>query len=403
MITLLTRDSKHKIRVVEIDYEWSDEKRGYVIRRKTYQYGGKVTIQPEIWIYRGKMKRTVSEQVKLEFNSHIKKYTDKGYKRLPDNVDINDAQAVESFINKVMPDGITDSNGFKKHMLAKQADKVATSVFDKLDYWYGSRKIDGLRMSLYYKDGEIKTASRGGGEYKYSTEHITKHPKLLKWFEEHPDIILDGELYKHGKSLQQISGAARLEKNAYDCDWLEYYIYDIMDSEKTFEERLEVLDQIKEDLHLGFNPEREWKEDELQLQMVPHEKVSGWLAIDNLHNRYVKEGWEGLVIRNPKRPYKFGGRTNDMIKVKAYVDATYRVVSYELGLRGSEDMVFICEMNDGRTFKAMPIGDRITKEEYVRNFESKYKNHLGDCKYFTLSDDGIPTQPKFKAFRFDLE
>ena len=92
-----------------------------------------------------------------------------------------------------------------------------------------------------------------------------------------------------------------------------------------------------------------------------------------------------------------------MIKIKQYLDSTYKVVDYELGLRGSEDMVFVCELEDGRTFKASPIGDRETKQEYVDNFEKKYKNHLGDCKYFTMSDEGKPTQPKFKAFRFDLE
>lgn len=400
---LLTRDSKHKIRVVEIDYEWSDTQRGYVIRRKSYQYGGKVTIQPEIWIFKGKAKRTVSEQAKLEFNSHVKKYLDKGYKQLPDNIDINDSQAVEVFVNEVMPDGVTDANGFKKHMLAKQADKVATSVFDRLEYWYGSRKIDGVRLSLYYKDGEIKTASRGGGEYKYSTMHITQHPKLLEWFKNHPDIILDGELYKHGKSLQQISGAARLEKNAYECDWLEYYIYDIMDADKTFEERLEILEDIKDELGLDFNPERVWEPNDLQLQMVPHEKVTGWLSIESLHNKYVKEGWEGLVIRNPKRPYKFGGRTNDMIKVKAYKDDCFLVVGKEAGLRGAEDMVFILQTKDGKQFKAKPFGDRKTKQEYWDNFEEKYKNHIGECKFFYYSDEGTPLQPSFKAFRFDIE
>ena len=394
---LLTRDSKHKIRVVEIDYEWSDEQRGYVIHRKTYQYGGKVTIQPEIWIYKGKVKRTVTEQAKLEFNSHVKKYTDKGYKELPDNININDAQAVEQFINEVMPDGVTDSNGFRKHMLAKQHDKVANSVFDKLEYWYGSRKIDGVRLSLYWKDGVIETASRGGGNYNYSTTHITEHPKLIEWFKNHPDIILDGELYKHGKSLQQISGAARLEKNAYSCNWLEFYIYDIMDSSKTFEERLEVLDTIQSDLNLGFNPEREWANGELKLQMVPHEKVSGWLAIEHLHNKYVKEGWEGLVIRNPQRPYKFGGRTNDMIKVKMYQDDEFEITGISEGLR-DEDMCFTCRTKDGIEFKAKPMGSREVKQQYREDLDQLI-GKMATVKYFYLSDEGTPLQPVLKCIR----
>lgn len=143
MDILVSKDNKGKIRVVEIDYEWDDNRRGYVIRRKTSQYGGKVTVQPEIWIFTGKAKRTVSEQVKLEYNSHLKKYQDKGYKLLPSNIDLKDSPSVQAFVEEQMGEGVSDSNGFKKHMLAKQADKVATSVFDKLKYWYASRKIDG--------------------------------------------------------------------------------------------------------------------------------------------------------------------------------------------------------------------------------------------------------------------
>ena len=157
MNILVSKDNKGKIRVVELEYKWDDSKRGFVIRRKTSQYGGKITIQPEIWIYTGKAKRTVTEQVKLEYASHAKKYTDKGYKLLPSNIKLEDRTAVETFVEEQMGEGVSDSNGFKKHMLAKQADKVATSVFDKLKYWIGSRKIDGVRASFYWKDGEIKT------------------------------------------------------------------------------------------------------------------------------------------------------------------------------------------------------------------------------------------------------
>ena len=82
-----------------------------------------------------------------------------------------------------------------------------------------------VRCSFYWKDGEVKSASRGGGDYDPSTYQLREHPALIKLLSENPSWVLDGELYKHGKSLQQISGAARMEKTAGGCDWIEYYIF----------------------------------------------------------------------------------------------------------------------------------------------------------------------------------
>lgn len=398
MTILVTKDSKGKIRMVRIWYEWSDIEHGYVIHRITCQLGGKETIQPDIWIYKGKAKRTVTEQCVLEFKSHIKKYLDKGYKELPPEIKTDDVSAINEFLG----DDKTDQSGVLKPMLAKQSDKVANKTFDRL--WYASRKIDGVRALFYYKDGKILTASRGGGDYNYSTTHITKHPKMIKLFEDNPELILDGELYRFGKSLQEISGAARLEKNAVDCEWLEYYIYDVVNTSKTFEDRLEILSYIEDTLEISFDPERSWNTGELQVQIVPHEEVEGWLEIKSLHDRYVKEGWEGVVIRDPKRPYKPGGRSNDMLKVKDYTDSEFKVIGYELGLRGTEDMVFICVTEYGNEFKAKPCGNRELKEWYVDNFDTACLNKMAKVKFFYYSNGndevtGVPLQPTLIAFR----
>lgn len=389
--TLISRDSKGKIRVVEISYQWEDDYNGFVIRRHTYQYGGKITDQPEIVITKGKAKRTVTEQARLEYNSHIKKYQDKGYKLL--EKDIN-TYSLED-LNKILPEFTTDANGFQKHMLAKQADKVSSSTFEK--EWYASRKIDGTRCSFYYKDGVIKTASRGGGDYDPACQHFITNEKLITFFENHPDYILDGELYKHGKSLQQISGAARLEKNAYDCDWLEYYIYDIMIPNMPFKDRLEILEEIQEELGLGFDPEHIWNEGDLQMQMVPHVKVSGWLNIKSLHDKYVSEGWEGVVIRDPSKNYKFGGRGNEMIKVKMYQDSEFLVTGISEGLR-DEDLCFTCVTEDGKEFKAKPMGSRELKQAYRNNLD-QIIGKMATVKFFYYSDDGTPLQPVLKCIR----
>lgn len=398
---LLSKASTGKFRVayLEWDEKWDEERKGFVITRTYGQLHGKMTQAPDIVITVGKAGRSHREQALLQFNSELKKYLDKGYKEME-----NDPETYsETELNEFYGDLKTDQNGFAKHMLAKSADKVKESSINKVKFWYASKKIDGVRCSFYYKDGEIHSASRGGGDYDYSTTHFIKNKELIKFFENHPDYILDGELYKHGKSLQQISGAARLEKNAYDCDWLEYYIYDVMIPDMKFSDRLEILKQIQKELNLGFDPNREWNKGELQMQMVPQEKVSGYDNIMKLHNQYVSEGWEGVVCRNPDKDYGFGKRTNDMLKFKSYRDDCFKVIGYELGLRGSEDMVFICETEDGIEFKAKPWGDRALKEEYIDNFKNKYKNHIGECKFFYYSDEGVPLQPSFKAFRFDLE
>lgn len=398
MDILVSKDNKGKIRVVKIDYEWDDSRHGYVIRRSTSQYGGKITIQPEIWVFNGKVKRTVTEQVKLEYNSHLKKYQDKGYKILPSSIQLEDSKAVSDFVQEHMGEGVSDTNGFKKHMLAKQHDKVATSVFDKIEYWYASRKIDGVRCSFYWKDGEVRSASRGGGTYDQSTTHIRLHPSMISLFQKFPDLVLDGELYKYGRSLQQISGAARLEKNAVACDWLEYYIYDVMDSSKSFEERLEILHDVEAELGIvGFDPNREYKDDMLKVQLVPHEEVKGWANIQKLHNKYVEEGFEGVVIRDPSKPYNFGGRTNAMIKVKMYQDAEFKIVGYEDGLR-PEDMVFVCETELGIKFEAKPMGPRELKWEYLDRMD-EIIGKMATVKYFYLSDEGCPLQPVLKCIR----
>ena len=55
-------------------------------------------------------------------------------------------------------------------------------------------------------------------------------------------MILDGEIYIHGWPLQKISGAAR--KKTYipeRHDQLQYWIYDIADTTKTFNDRADIL------------------------------------------------------------------------------------------------------------------------------------------------------------------
>ena len=402
--TLISKDSKGKIRVVEIFYEGDETTRIYTIYRYTGQFEGKLTTQPKIIVDKGKATRNIHEQVELQFNALVKGYKDKGYIELENEIDNYNSEE----LYQLLGESPTGSNGVVKPMLAKQADKVTkTTIFNKI--WIASRKIDGLRCIIYLgDDGKLHTSSRGATNYDSAMFEILTHPALIKLFKNNKGLMLDGECYHHGYTLQQINSIARTQKVAKDLEVLQFYWYDIVDLNNPFKSRLAKMKSIAEELkeygsEIGWKPDRIFKENELRIQFVPQVEVNGWDNMMKLHNEYVSEGWEGLVIRDPERPYKPNGRTNDMIKIKVYKDDCFKVIDKEAGLRGSEDMVFIMEMPDGRTFKAKPFGDREQKEEYWINFDKKYKGHIGECKFFYYSDDGIPLQPAFKAFRDDLK
>lgn len=395
---LVGKDTKGKIRTCYISYEFIEDERIFIIHRVTGQLHGKLTEQPDKVVERGKASRSLWEQVELESLHLVKEKLDKGYKEVSEDPEKYPEQELLSILGEV----VTGQNGVPKPMLAKQADKVTNKkIFDK--EWYASRKIDGLRALIYMgEDNKLHTASRGAMNYDAAMSDILEHPDLIKIFKENPGLIMDGECYHHFWSLQQLNSVARTQKTAVDYDVLQFYWYDIVDLNKSFTERFRFMMEIQKELQLQFQPEREFKHGELRIQFVPQIKVSGWNNMLDLHNKYVEEGWEGLVIRDPDKVYKPNGRTNDMIKIKIYRDDMFKVVDYELGLRGTEDMVFIMELPDGRTFKAKPLGDRNQKTEYVENFDSLYKGHMCECKFFYYSDDGIPLQPAAKAFRDDL-
>lgn len=390
---LISKDSKGKIRVVEINYEWRDKEHGYVINRTTYQFGGKRTIQPEIWIYKGKVKRSVTEQVELEFASNVKKYKDKGYKEFVGNIN----NATMETLLELLPTENTDDNGALKPMLAIQHDKVALSTFEK-DIYYGSRKIDGVRASIFLKNGELKTSSRGGNNYDFALRHILENPKLLKFFKENPDVVLDGEVYKHGWSLQKISGKVRTIKDVDTCKPLEFWIYDIVDVTKPFVERLEILNNISDELNLTFNYEEDFSDSDLKIRVVPHVKMSGWTTLKHYHDLYVQEGFEGLVIRNETKEYGVGKRSASyMIKIKSYLDEDFIITGFSEGLR-EEDMVFDCITAEGKPFKAKPMGSREIKQQYRKDMDQLI-GKMATVKFFYYSEDNVPLQPVLKAIR----
>jgi DNA ligase-1 len=390
---LISKDSKAKVRVVDIEYKFTNPI--YIISRNTGLFGGKMIQQPNIEVTRGKVKRTLLQQAELEYNSLVKRYLDKGYQKYDELTRIPITQITSEQISNLIANEKTNQNGIIKPMLAKDHNKCATNIFE--NNWVISRKIDGVR-ALFSWDGEqVIVTSRGGGNYNASTTHLRNDIRLREFFTIYPNIILDGELYKHGLLLQQISGIARLTENSERTEQLEFWIYDLIDLENlqaTFEDRMVVLSDLDINYHFGsdFNP---YGIDKIKL--VPHKLISGFAVIDLHHDRYIKEGFEGVILRDPKKEYGVGKRDNRMIKYKKYDDDEFEITGYEEGLR-DEDFVFTCITQHGKTFSAKPIGSRELKSDY-RNNMNNIIGKKATVKFFYYSEDGIPLQPVLKSIR----
>jgi len=387
---LVITNSKNRIQRVKLQLEKDPVKILYTIRRITGQYGGKETSQPDLIITEGKVKRTAEEQASLQFNSLLKQYLDKGYVNLATLTSKKYEELKEDEIKSLLGTTVSDQSGIPKPMLAKLADDCSSDIWNK--DWLVSRKLDGVRLLMYYKDGKIHTASRGGGSYDPATKHLREDPLLLKIFSQRPDLILDGELYHHGSDwpLQRISGLARQQEWKEECRELQYWIYDYVSSE-LFKYRLVFL----ESLNSIFK-------DSTSIKIVEHIKINGYLAAKKLHDKFVQEGFEGLCARNPEKEYGINKRSAlYLIKLKERKDDEAEIIGIKEGLR-PEDMCFTLKTKTGIVFNAKPIGDIDQRLEYLKN-KDQYIGKQMTYTYFSLSKDGTPTQPVAKHIRPDDE
>ena len=381
-LVLVTRNARDKIQVVLTSLR--QDGNSFYIYRTTGQYLGKMTNQPILIIERGKAKRSIIQQATLEFDSIVHKYLDKGYKKLSTLTNKKFEEISPEELDLLVPTLKTDQAGNLKPMLAKSSNDCQNSVLEK--DMFCSRKLNGVRcmIKLDKDKDKVITVSRGGKNYDVSARHITK--ELENFLRRYPDYVLDGELYIHGQYLQTISGLARLETWDPKCEKLEYWIYDLAIPDKVFTDRLVMLT----DLEMEF-------ENSKNIKVLEHVLTKSWASIQKLHDKWVAEGFEGLVARKPDKFYEFGKRGSTMIKVKMYQEDEFEIIDYSEKLR-DEDFCFICQTSAGVVFEAKPIGTRELKAEYLENIDNII-GKFATVKYFEYSKDGAPLQATLQAIR----
>ena len=253
---------------------------------------------------------------------------------------------------------------------------------------YIQPKLDGVRC-LFTKDGAF---SRTGKEFM-NVSHL--RTTLLPFFKQHPDVVLDGELYNHElkHDFEKIISLVRKQKPTAD-DRLEaqqlvqFHVYDyfdgvIYDSYKT---RMQML--VTSDIY------------DRHVKYVPAKLVDSYNYARDLHATFLSEGYEGSIIRLDGL-YKHG-RSYDLMKFKDFSDTEATIIGYELGkgkrtgtlgkfiMLDDEGVEFGCPPGKGYNYKDL--------EEMLKNI-TDYIGKRATFTYFQRTQAGSYRHPLFKCIR----
>ena len=274
---------------------------------------------------------------------------------------------------------------------------------------YIQPKLDGVRCLIQYDEigingihGIVKAYSRTGKEW-LNIDHILEH--LVPFFEEYPNIVLDGELYNHDlkKDFEKIISLVRKTKPT-DEDRLEsemlvqFHCYDFIpcpsltiSEYSTFEFRNHFIqDQFgwhgKARSIATFMP---------KIKTLPCELVFNTEEVEVQHDLQKAAGYEGSILR--KNALYECKRSWTLMKIKDFSDAEATIIDFVAGkgkrtgtlgkfvMRDDEGVEFGCPPGKGYNYKDMKdildnvqdyIGTRATFTYFERTKAGSYRHPL---------------------------
>lgn len=305
---------------------------------------------------------TPFQQASAEAEARWRKKRDSGYK---------EAVLVEDAEHN------TNALGLPQPMLALSIDKIK---FELPEQVWVQPKLDGHRALAGWVDGQVRLWSRRG-KWIDTMDHILA--SLNDVLPE--DTILDGELYIHGRRLQDI-GSLIKRKQAGSED-VQYHVYDVVDMARTFSLRHAYLAGM-------FFPDR-CVEPVLAVQCPPDQIAQHFAACRDA-------GYEGAMVRLDTHPYEPGYRSQSLLKVKEFHDREWIVRDVVKGVPknvagGMLDVaVLVC---DGF---AVTAPGTVQDKDHVWRHREQYIGKTVTVKYAYLTKDGVPFHPVALRFRDDI-
>ena len=307
----------------------------------------------------------------------------------------------------------SDNKGFLKPMLAHKYKR------DTLKYpMIAQPKINGIRGLLRW--GEKET---GDGMFKKVEEgpiftsregNVYNLPNLESWFTKDmflarggEELVYDGELYCHGKTLNYIRSCCpmildngTISVPSGNPDNLQFWIFDLANLIQQ-DERLYILRNKLKGFIINDITENEIKQiGNKKIVRVPWIYVDSDTDAEMYAERCIKYGFEGAILRDMESLYNFGVRSKSLIKLKRINHTECKIIDVIPKDREPDTALFVLKNDiNNETFQCNPMGTYAERKEYLDNRDN-YIGKLAIVKYYERSGvEKVPFHANVETIR----
>jgi DNA ligase-1 len=291
---------------------------------------------------------------------------------------------------------IEEENNIQKEPEQKIKKITIRPYYPMLAYQYNNKKseikfpcfvqpkLDGVRCVVV----DNKLYSRNGNRFPV-LPHIEDELKLNN----RDNLILDGELFTDDINFEKIVGLVKKfkksEEDEKNSEKIYLNVFDYIDSKLTYEQRLKNLNNF-------FEKNKNMK----NIKQVKTEECKKEENINDFLEKYTKEGFEGVIIRNKNGIYEENNRSVNLQKLKKFIDEEFEIIDYTTPNIGKEVgcVIWICKTKEGKKFNVRPSGNYKERKNLYRNAK-KYIGKMLTVRYQELTNGKVPRFPVGVAIR----
>ena len=269
------------------------------------------------------------------------------------------------------------------------AQKFDSKRIKHLEEFIMEPKLDGIRCLSIVDSGEVQMFTRSG--------------KLLTNFKSTIGMELlrlgngcyDGELM--GEDFTSLMRQAYRKENVDVADTY-LAIFDFLPLEEWKSKETKMSTHVRHETLLD-----KMCDADIDFKVItPVERMycSENEEIDVIHAEYIKEGYEGAMIKDPTAPYKFG-RSYAVMKLKDFHDVDLKIAGFAEGTGRHTGKLGAVMVNYQGVDVQVGSGFSDDLRKQIWNHKDDFINRVIEIRYQEVTPDGSLRFPTFVCFRND--